>query len=193
MRIISGTLGGRRFQGKVPDGIRPTSEMVRESIFNKLMQLTRLEDATLADICSGTGAMGIEALSRGAASCIFVDKSKISCNYLLSALDFFQISRSQYTVARRPAESFPKFFAEKFPGEQLDIVFCDPPYALNILNQLLFDIKSLNLLKDNGIIVVEYSTFGGIVIPDGMTCIDKKIYGDTVVSYLMNLTTSPQS
>lgn len=185
MRIISGNFGGRRFQGKIPNGIRPTSDRVRESIFNKLTNLTDISGAVVADICSGTGAMGIEALSRGAESCFFVDKSKTSCAYLRSAAEFFGIEKSKFTIFQRSAETFPKFFSENFPSRQFDIIFCDPPYALNIINQLLFDINLLNLLSvPAGIAAVEYSSLGGIVLPDGMKCIDKKSFGDTSVSYI---------
>ena len=187
MRIISGSLGGRVFRGKIPAGIRPTSDKVRESIFNKLTNLVDIEDAVVADICSGTGAMGMEALSRGAGFCVFVDKSKNSTAYLRSAAEFFGIPKEKYLILQRPAENFPKYFKENFGSKAFDIAFCDPPYALNIINQLLFDINLLNLLSEpKGIMPVEYASDGGIVLPDGMKCIDKKSFGITSVSYITN-------
>ena len=82
MRIVGGEHKGRQLQGKLPSGIRPTLDAVRESIYNILNNYFDWEATTMADICSGSGAMGLEALSRGAKKVYFVDKSKQACNHI---------------------------------------------------------------------------------------------------------------
>src|SRR5690348_13221449 len=76
MRVVAGTAGGRRLRAPKGTTIRPTSDRVRESIFNSLQSMDAIEGAAVADLFAGTGALGIEALSRGAASAIFVDEDR---------------------------------------------------------------------------------------------------------------------
>lgn len=186
MRVISGSLGGRRFTEKVGEGVRPTSDMVRESIFDKLSYMIDFEGIAVADICAGTGAMGIEAISRGAAYCCFVDCSRKSCNYISSALREFKVEKSQYEILLRKAETAPKYFRESSPTLQFDLIITDPPYAKNIINGMLYNIAELNLLAPDGVIVAEYSSTGGIAIPPGFALKDTRKFGETAVSYIIN-------
>lgn len=184
MRIISGSLGGRKFSGKIPSGVRPTSDLARGSILNKLQNLIELEGATVADICAGTGAMGFECISRGAKYCAFVDSSKASCNYIKQSAEAFGIEKDKYSVINKKSEKFPAYAKEINPNLKFDLIITDPPYIENIINQLLQDIVKYNLLNSGGIIATEYSSAGGLVIPDKMQILDNRKFGETQISYI---------
>jgi len=184
MRIISGELKGRRYQGKIPPGVRPTSDMVRESIFNKLSFLTDIDSAIVADICAGTGAMGIESLSRGAEKCYFVDKSRKSCDYIKSSLEYFGIEQDRYEIATKQSEKIVSYWKEIHPELKFDLIITDPPYIQTIINDLLNSVVEADLLAEDGIIVAEYASTGGLIIPPKLNLIDSRKFGETEVSYI---------
>ncbi len=184
MRIISGNLGGRKFNGKIPPGVRPTSDIARGSVFNKLQNIIDFDGAIIADICAGTGSMGIECISRGAKFCAFVDSSRKSCDYIKQALDNFNIPKDTYTIINKKSDKFSEYFNVNFPKLKFDIIISDPPYIENVINTLLDDILKYELLNKNGIIVVEYSSNRDLIIPEAMELIDNKIFGETKLSYI---------
>ncbi len=184
MRIISGELGGRRYQGKIPPGVRPTADMVRESIFNKLSHLIDLDGAIVADICAGTGAMGIESISRGAEMCYFVDKSRKSCDYIKATLEHFSVNKDKYKVINKPLEKIAQYWKEDNPELQFDLIITDPPYIQKIINDLLCDIVETKLLAPEGVIVAEYASLGGIILPPELKLIDSRKFGETELSYI---------
>ncbi len=184
MRIISGELKGRRYQGKIPSGVRPTADMVRESIFNKLSHLMDLDSVIVADICAGTGAMGIESISRGAEKCYFVDKSRKSCDYIKASLDHFGVASDRYEIATKQSEKIVSYWKENKPDLKFDLIITDPPYIQNIINDLLNGIVEADLLSEDGIIVAEYASTGGLVIPPTLKIIDSRKFGETEVSYI---------
>ncbi len=184
MRIISGKYKGRKFQGKIPNGVRPTLDMVRESIFNSINHYFEFEESIVADICAGTGAMGIESISRGAKSCYFFDKNRKSCEYIKSSLDYFEINREQYQIICKDAVKAIKEFKEFNFGIKFDLILIDPPYKEHIINDLLDIIVADDLLNANGIISVEYSSLSGIVPPESLSIINKKKFGETEITFL---------
>jgi 16S rRNA (guanine966-N2)-methyltransferase len=184
MRIISGNYKGRRFQGKVPNGIRPTLDIVRESIFNSIHHSIEFNNATVADLCAGTGAMGIESISRGAEKCYFFDKSRKSCDYIKSSLVFFQIPTSQYQIICKDAVKSIKEIRSIDSQTKFDIIFIDPPYKEHIINDLLDIIQSDDLLNEGGIISIEYSSLSGVIPPNSFSIINKKRFGETEIIFL---------
>lgn len=184
MRIISGKYKGRRFQGKIPNGVRPTLDMVRESIFNSVYNIIDISNAIVADICAGTGAMGIESISRGADICYFFDKNRKSCDYIKSSLDYFQIPDSQYQINCKDAVKALKEFRELNMNTKFDIIFIDPPYKEHIINDLLDIISNDSLLNEDGLISIEYSSVSGIVLPENFEIINKKHFGETEITFL---------
>jgi 16S rRNA (guanine(966)-N(2))-methyltransferase RsmD len=122
MRVIAGTLKGRVLQAPSWDGLRPTSDRLRETLFNILAP--RIEGARVLDVCAGTGAVGIEALSRGAAAVTFVDTDHRAVALIEANLRKCGVTE-RYTIDRRDA------LARVSPpvGGPFDIVFLDPPYA----------------------------------------------------------------
>lgn len=187
MRIISGELGGRRYQGKIPPGVRPTADMVRESIFNKLSHLIDLDGAIVADICAGTGAMGIESISRGAAKCYFVDKSRKSCDYIKATLEHFSVNKNNYDIINKPLEKITHYWKEINLELQFNLIITDPPYIQKIINDLLCDIVETKLLAPDGVIVAEYSSTGGIILPSELQLIDSRKFGETEVAYISTM------
>lgn len=152
MRVIAGLYRGRTLKSPADIKTRPTSDRLRETLFNVLAP--RIDDATrFLDLCAGTGAIGIEAISRGAAFTTFVDKSRKACALIEENLDSLQIPESQTEIVCLAAETFT--------GRQCqrgwDIVFYDPPYDIDYSTVLLeFGVPESTLLTDDGLLIVEH-------------------------------------
>ncbi len=175
MRVISGKYKGKRLLAPEGRGTRPTSEKVRESIFD-ILASRGMTGGRVLDLFAGTGALGIEALSRGAEDAVFVEKNPDAAAIARKNLASLGISASVFNtdwkVALRKLEGKKKF----------DIIFLDPPYALHEEEKLVREITAKNLLADGGCIVVEHSTnndFGH----DGYDA-DRRRYSDTSVTFL---------
>jgi len=160
MRIIAGEYRGRVLKSPADSKTRPTSDRLRETLFNILSP--KIDEATrFLDLCAGTGAIGIEAVSRGVGFAAFVDKSRRSCALIEENLDLLQIPENQTEVFCNTAENF----VQRKQKENWDIVFYDPPYQSNYAVFLHeFDENAKNLLSHDGILVVEHHT--KTVIPD---------------------------
>ena len=133
--------------------VRPTSDRLRETLFNVLAP--RIEGARFLDLCAGSGAVGIEALSRGAAFVTFVDRSRKMCGLIESNLDLCGVPEDETEVVKAEAAEFLRRAGSK-NSERWDIAFFDPPYANDyapVLN--LFGTGAI-LETDNGLLVVEH-------------------------------------
>jgi len=144
MRIIAGAFKGRNLKSPPSLQVRPTSDRLRETLFNVIAP--RIEDARFLDLCAGTGAVGIEALSRGARHVTFVDRSRRSCQLIESNVQLCRIPEEQSVIYCTTAEDFLR--QEKtYPWE---IVYFDPPYKEDY-------VRTLDLLGDyGGLLVVEH-------------------------------------
>lgn len=131
MRVVGGTLGGRRLETAGTGAVRPTSDRAREAIFNMLMSLELPEDATVLDLFSGSGALGIEALSRGAAHATFVDSDAVACRTVGANLKALGITE-RATVVRADVGAFLTQH-----GDPIDLAFADPPYRFDGWRDLL--------------------------------------------------------
>jgi 16S rRNA (guanine(966)-N(2))-methyltransferase RsmD len=152
MRIIAGEYRGRVLKSPADNRTRPTSDRLRETLFNVLAP--RITAATrFLDLCAGTGAIGMEALSRGAAHATFVDKSRRACALIEENLDALAIPEEQTEVLALSAENF----AGRKHERGWDIVFFDPPYATNYSLVLYeFGTESGTLLNEGGVLIVEH-------------------------------------
>lgn len=152
MRIIAGEYRGRILKSPADQKTRPTSDRLRETLFNILTP--RIDAATrFLDLCAGTGAVGIEAVSRGAAFATFVDKSQRSCALIEENLDRLAIPENQTEVIRSPAE---KFVTRRFAAAW-DVVFYDPPYSEDYRAFLLeFASNAAVLLAPDGVLIAEH-------------------------------------
>ncbi len=152
MRIIAGEYRGRVLKSPADKRTRPTSDRLRETLFNILSP--RIDEETrLLDLCAGTGAIGIEALSRGAEFVTFVDKSRKACALIEENLDLLGIDESKTEVVALPAENF----TGREHKRGWDIAFYDPPYDTNYA-LVLFEFGSdpSSLLSDEGILIAEH-------------------------------------
>lgn len=151
MRVISGIYGGRVLKSPLDHKTRPTSDRLRETLFNVLAPLIS-DETRFLDLCAGTGAIGIEALSRGAGFVTFVDRSKKACALIEENLDKLDVPESQTDVLNLDAENFTG--REHVTG--WDIAFYDPPYDSDysiVMHE--FGSKS-DLLRENGVLIAEH-------------------------------------
>ena len=153
MRVIAGLYRGRVLKSPADHKTRPTSDRLRETLFNVLTP--RIDEGTrFLDLCAGTGAIGIEALSRGAAAVTFVDKSKKSCALIEENLDKLGVPESTTEIFGLEAETF----TGRVHAVGWDIAFFDPPYESDyslVLHEFGFN---TTLLNEGGLLVVEHHT-----------------------------------
>ena len=151
MRIIAGKYRGRSLKSP-PDGkTRPTSDRLRETLFNILNPRIN-EETRFLDLCAGSGAVGIEALSRGVKHVTFVDISRKICGLIEENLDQLEIPEEQTEIFQSDAEKFVARSAETF-----DIVYYDPPYSENYADILKkFGAAPSQLLSETGVLIAEH-------------------------------------
>ena len=152
MRIIAGEYRGRVLKGPADNKTRPTSDRLRETIFNVLAPRIG-EDTRVLDLCAGTGAIGIEAISRGASFATFVDKSRRSCALIEENLDLLQIPENKTEVICLTADNFTGRDHET----GWDIAFYDPPYDTDYSTVLYdFGADGSKLLREDGVLLAEH-------------------------------------
>lgn len=157
MRIIAGKYRGRNLKSPPSLEVRPTSDRLRETLFNVLAP--RIEGARFLDLCAGSGAVGIEALSRGAQHVTFVDKSRKMCSLIKSNLDLCRIEQDQTEIVQSDGHDFLRRRLGQKPGsiDPSDLVFFDPPYADDYLAILeTFGAHGSSLLSGDGLLIVEH-------------------------------------
>ncbi len=178
MRVISGTLKGRKLSAPKGRVLRPTSDRVREAIFDILQY--QIEGRRVLDLFAGTGALGIEALSRGAERAVFVEGNAQFVAVLKKNLDDFGL-QERAEVVHRQVRTGIKALAGR--GEEFDLVFLDPPYDKDLARQTLQFLSEEKILSPEGLIVAEHSreeSLDGIVL---LEQIDQRRYGRTLVSF----------
>jgi len=178
MRIISGAFRGTRLQGPGSAGragFRPTADRVRESLFNILMSMgDPVSDAVVLDLFAGTGALGLEALSRGAASVTFVEESRKALSVL----------RANIKTCRAGDQSgvLPMDARKLVSGTPHDLVFCDPPYGKGLGEAALARALAQGWITQGAVVVWEESA--EIMPPEGLQVTDQRRYGETVITFL---------
>ena len=158
-----------------PKGTRPTSDRVREALFSSLEAMMDLDGAQVLDLYAGSGALGFEALSRGAEHATFVESDKRAAEVLKANAK--ELGFANTTIANRTAEAYVSAEGEKF-----DVVFADPPYAVtdDEIEKVLRGIAP-RLAEDAVLIVERASRSSEPVWPDGVEPLRAKRYGDTAV------------
>jgi 16S rRNA (guanine966-N2)-methyltransferase len=178
MRVISGSARGRALKAVPGIGTRPTTDKVKEAVFSMIGPY--FDGGLVLDLFAGTGALGIEALSRGAKNGIFIDIEKKSIDTVLHNL---QVSgfKEQAEVYRNDAGRALKLLAKR--GLQFDLVFLDPPYKMKVITQLITSMEEQVLLKPNVRIVVEHDAQDVLAESVGSLLLKKRSqYGDTVIT-----------
>ena len=154
MRIIAGKFRGRKLKSPPSLHTRPTSDRLRETLFNILAP--RIEGARFLDLCAGTGAVGIEAVSRGAAQVTFVDQSRKMRALIEANLETFNIEEREIEIVTSEASDFLRKLVKK-AKEPFDIIFFDPPYAADYETVLDYiGEHARELLVKAGVLIVEH-------------------------------------
>ena len=153
MRVITGTARGRRLKEPVGLETRPTADRVKEAIFSSIQ--FEVEGRKVLDLFGGTGQMGIEALSRGAAHCTFVDLQKQAVAIIRENVNSTGFA-DQSTVIQGDALAYLSRCREKF-----DLIFLDPPYESGLLEKAMELITTIDIVSENGIIVCENGSKSG--------------------------------
>lgn len=150
MRIISGSLKGRTF--RVPPGFlsRPTTDFAKEGLFNILENSYEFENMKVLDLCSGTGSLSFEFLSRGAASITAVDKNSRLCSFLQKNAQALKLE-GQLSVVNSDCLHFLNRTVQRY-----DIIIADPPFDLTIHSSIVDTVFSRNLLVPEGLLIVEH-------------------------------------
>lgn len=151
MRIIAGIYRGRRLRTLAGSMTRPTSDRLRETLFNILTPW--IDGSRFLDICAGSGAVGIEALSRGASEVTFVEKSPDACAVIEANLD--AVGAAGYATIERRSASAALNLMEQQSG-QFDIAYFDPPYSSEMYHDVLERLGSGTVIAPGGIVVVEH-------------------------------------
>jgi len=148
VRVISGTARGRKLKEPYGNAIRPTTDMVKESVFN-IIQFD-IEGRCVLDLFAGTGQLGIEALSRGAKSAVFVDSKQDAIKLIVSNLNHCGLVDYAKVLSRDALRYLDG-------NEKFDLIFIDPPYEAGLVSTALEKITKVDKLNTNGIIICEMS------------------------------------
>jgi len=179
MRVIAGNARGTRLSA--PSGIstRPTADRVKEALFNIIQSRISIEDANVLDICAGSGALGIEALSRGAASCCFIENNKQALQSLRKNLSATRYDENAVLMDMTVLKALPLLSARE---KRFSIIFFDPPYSSELYPDVLEMVSRLPLLDAEGLFIAESSS--RMNLPDqcgSLIKIDRRVYGDTAL------------
>jgi 16S rRNA (guanine966-N2)-methyltransferase len=184
MRITAGKFKGRSLVPPKDASVRPTSDKVRQAIFNILEHRDfgfpfALEGARVADFFAGTGAMGIEALSRGARYCLFVDNSAASRALIRENVEALGLTGASKIWRRDAASLGPLDTLSPF-----DLAFLDPPYRKGLIAPALAGLRDGGWLNAPAVVVAEMAEDETVPLTDGYDIIDDRVYGDTRVVIL---------
>jgi 16S rRNA (guanine966-N2)-methyltransferase len=181
MRVVGGRLRGRNLAAPSSQAIRPTADRLRESLFNILVHAydNRIEGARVLDLFAGTGALGIEALSRGAAFALFVDNGAEARALLRNNVEALGLG-GVTKVFRRDATNL----GPAHPLEPFSLVFLDPPYGKGLAEKALVSLRDGGWLAPGALLVVEEATATAFAAPEGFEELERRTYDDTEFVFL---------
>lgn len=180
MRIVGGRFKGRALAAPRTWAVRPTSDRLRETLFNVLAHAydDPVPDARVLDLFAGTGALGFEALSRGAAYALFVDDSAEGRGLVRSNIDTLGVAGIT-KVFRRDATRL----GAAHPNQPFSLVFCDPPYGKGLATQALSGALAGGWLVPGTLCVIEEAAEAEVTLPAGFELAEERAYGDTKVLF----------
>ncbi len=182
MRIVAGKFKGHTLATPKDQSIRPTSDRVREALFNILehgVEGFAIEGARVLDLFAGTGALGLEALSRGAKYCLFIENAATARGVIRTNVEALHLTGITKVWRRDAGDLGPVGNIESF-----DLVFADPPYGQGLGENALREAHGNRWIKPGGIAVLEEHNDAALQIPEGYEEIDRRTYGDTQVVLL---------
>jgi 16S rRNA (guanine(966)-N(2))-methyltransferase RsmD len=176
VRIVGGEARGRTLRAVPGNATRPTADRVRQSLFDALGQ--RMDGLAVLDLYAGTGALSLEALSRGAASAVLIESDARACGVI-----FHNLAALRYEDRARVLRAELPSALERLRGEKFDLVFSDPPYALRAAGSTLEALATGELLAKDGRVVLEMDRREPVPAPpSGLELADERRYGDTRVA-----------
>jgi 16S rRNA (guanine966-N2)-methyltransferase len=180
MRIVGGRLGGRTLAAPKSQNIRPTSDRLRESLFNILVHgYDAVTGARVLDLFAGTGALGLEAISRGAAFALFIDdgaEARALIRQNVEALGLGGVTR----IFRRDATQL----GAVHPNEPFGLVLVDPPYRKRFAECALVSLRDGGWLAPDALVIVEEAADAGFAAPDGFVEMERRRYDDTEFTFV---------
>jgi 16S rRNA (guanine966-N2)-methyltransferase len=177
MRIVAGKFRGRPIASPGHEGLRPTSDRVRESMFNILVHGIDgfdVEDMRVLDLFAGTGALGLEAMSRGAAYCLFVEQDADARGLIRENIEAFGLN-GVTRIFRRDATTI----GPAGRGDQFGLVLCDPPYGKGLGEKALLAAAQGGWLSPRAVVLLEECADVEITLPDRFEEIDRRTWGQT--------------
>lgn len=180
MRIIGGKFKGRTLRAPSSQAIRPTSDRLRETLFNILAHSLDncVENARVLDLFAGTGALGLEALSRGAFFCLFIDQGVEARGLIRDNIEALELTGTTKLFKRDATQ-----LGAAGTVEPLDLVFCDPPYGKKLAEAALASAAAGNWLKNGAVIVIEEERSMQISLPDVFRLLDRREAGDSALHF----------
>ncbi len=177
MRVVGGRLRGRALATPSDDAIRPTSDRVREAVFNWLLHgdpVAKIDGGRVIDLFAGTGALGIEALSRGAQFCLFVEEAAEARGLIRRNIEAFGLTGTTKLWRRDATDLGPAGNMTPY-----DVAFLDPPYGKGLGEKALTALADGEWLVPNALVVLEERKGVAIDVPDAFEVIDQRTWGDT--------------
>ena len=177
MRIIGGRFGSRPLTAPRGMATRPTLDQTREALFNILQ--ARVADSTVLDLYAGSGAIALEALSRGASSAVLCDQSPAACTCIRENIARLGCGGMARLLAMPDRQALQLLERE---NARFDLIYLDPPYAMD-LGPVLALLAPTALLAEDGLIIAEHSRTSDPACPEGLTLTRRKLYRDTALSF----------
>jgi 16S rRNA (guanine966-N2)-methyltransferase len=187
LRVIAGSARGRRLVAPLGEQVRPTKDMAREAMFSALDARGALADATVLDLYAGTGALAIEALSRGAAAAVLVERDRAALDAIRANLQVLPGEDAVAAPVDVVARDVSRFLAAGPPPDApFDLVFVDPPYdtADEEITELLATLLRPGWLAREAIVSVERPRRHPVVVPAGLSNRWERSFGDTLLTFL---------
>ncbi|MCL4768545.1 MAG: 16S rRNA (guanine(966)-N(2))-methyltransferase RsmD [Hyphomicrobiaceae bacterium] len=181
MRVVGGKLRGRPLASPGDERLRPTSDRVREAVFNILTHGIAdftLPGAKVIDLFAGTGALGLEALSRGASFCLFVEQDAEARGLIRRNVEAFGLAGVTKIFRRDASGLGPAGSRDRFT-----LLFADPPYGRGLAEKALVSAADGSWLAEGAVAVVEEGERSAIALPAGFTQIDRRVWGSTQVVF----------
>ncbi|MBK8007220.1 MAG: 16S rRNA (guanine(966)-N(2))-methyltransferase RsmD [Rhizobiales bacterium] len=181
MRVTGGSFGGRVLKAPSSNSIRPTSDKLRQAVFNILAHAygNPADSGRVLDLFSGTGALGIEALSRGAAFTLFVEEAAEARALIRTNVETLQLTGVTKIFRRDATKLGPRGAFEPFT-----LVFCDPPYGKGFAEKALASAREGGWLADDALLVVEEAVDAKFAAPEGFEVLERREYDDTEIVFL---------
>lgn len=181
MRVTGGSFGGRVLKAPASNSIRPTSDKLRQAVFNILAHAygNPADSGRVLDLFSGTGALGIEALSRGAAFTLFVEEAAEARALIRTNVETLQLTGVTKIFRRDATKLGPRGAFEPFT-----LVFCDPPYGKGFAEKALASAREGGWLADDALLVVEEAVDAKFAAPEGFEVLERREYDDTEIVFL---------